>query len=91
MYADFKITIWERIIIPEDLEKEFVILAKTGKIYSVDSASILGNRILEKYELLLDTSSIIKPENNGGAPTIEIHSNENELKDKIIWDNGRKD
>ena len=92
MYADFKITMWERITIPNELKDKFVKKLKEGEITSVNEAyDIFGSEINNNYELLLDTGENIFPEQNGGAPTIELHSDENAVIDEIIWDNGRTD
>ena len=92
MHADFKISLWERLHIPKKYEEKFVEMLKKGEITSLDDASLLyGYQLDSNRELLHDTAEDLFPGENGGAPTIELHTSENMLTDKIIWDNGRTD
>ena len=92
MYVDFKCTIWERIEIPKEIEKELVDKIKSGEITSANECyGVFGGDIDNNYELLLDTGEDMSPEENDGFPTIEIHDTDDKCFDKTIWDNGRKE
>jgi len=92
MYCDFKISTWERINIPEDIEDKFIELLKSGDIKSVsDAIWHFGAKANDNYEKLYDVDEQLTPFNNGGAPTIELHTSDNMVVDDIIWDNGRNE
>ena len=94
MYIDFKITMWERIHVPNGIEDELVNKIKSGEITSTNECyGVFGGDIDNHYELLLDTSEDMSPEENSGFPTIEIHTDPISVYegDEIIWDNGRKE
>ena len=87
MYVDFKVTIWERITIPKELEEDILEKIKTGEINNSDDAwGLYGSVIDNNYELLLDTNDPMYPEHNDGCATIEIHSGD-QNNDVILWDN----
>jgi hypothetical protein len=87
MYCDFQIRIWERIQIPKHLEEDFINLVIDGEIYSKGSAAAcLGNSILKSHEILIGTDQVLLPHDIGGAPTIQVYNDKNE----IVFDNGRK-
>jgi len=92
MYCDFKCTIWERINIPTSLEEKFKELLIKGEINSANEAfGIFGSDIDNGYELLLDTSEPLPPEENDGQSTIELYNDpfdvNDTLKDSLIWSN----
>jgi len=92
MYCDFKCTIWERINIPTSLEEKFKELLIKGDINSANEAfGIFGSDIDNGYELLLDTSEPLSPEENDGQSTIELYDDlfdvNNILNESLIWSN----
>ena len=91
MYVDFKVTMWERIYVDDKIKNKAIKKIKKGEI---EDANDFWNYFREPedftYELLIDTSESMSPVDNEGWPTIEIHKNDNTLKDEIIWDNGRQ-
>jgi len=80
MYVDVKVTTWERMKIPKDLENEVVNMLKDG--YSVMDVIYKYDELnTEPLDVELHELSV---EENGGAPTIEIFDTE---KIEKIWDN----
>ena len=89
MYVDFKTTVWERIRVPEEKENDLLAKIELGLINSIND--VLTDDVQSEeydYEILVDTSEQMEPNENGGQSTIEVHSCENLLKDKIYWQNG---
>jgi hypothetical protein len=82
---------WERIYVDDKIKNKAIKKIKKGEI---EDANDFWNHFREPedftYELLIDTSESMSPFDNEGWPTIEIHKNDNTLKDEIIWDNGRQ-
>lgn len=92
MYCDFKCTIWERINIPTSLEEKFKELLIKGEINSANEAfGVFGSDIDRGYELLLDTSEQMNPEENDGQSTVELYDDPFDIDDNsennIIWSN----
>jgi len=79
MNIDIKVTSWERITIPEQIEKEVVKMLKDG--HSI--MDIIGKYKDLYVEQLEYTSEFLEVEDNGGNPTVELLDDEGE----IIWDN----
>lgn len=87
MYIDFKVTAWERVEIPEEIEQEVLEKIQNGEIKS-------ANEVFEKCqhdelncEMLLDTSLQMKIEENDFNSTIEVFNDDSAL----IWKNGQED
>lgn len=84
-HVDFKITTWERVELPEDIEVEVIDAIKAGKI---KSANDLFNQFQHDdlfCDNLLDSNEQISLEDNKGYSTIEIEDHNN----KIIYKNGK--
>lgn len=90
-YIDFKITKWERIDVDDEIKDEVLEKVKSGEITDANDMWNFFDDDSFTYEELDDTSEPMSVADNGGFPTIEIHSDYNTLNDEIIWDNGRKD
>lgn len=90
MHIDFKVTIWDRVTIPKEMEKELVRKIKNGTITSVeDIYTTFPNNEDYTHELLHDTDEQMFPAENEGCATIEVH--EAEGNSNPIWDNGDKE
>ena len=86
MYAEFKITNWERVRVPSEIEDEVMEKIKSGEIES-------SNELLEEYpectfegemeDCVADQMSL---EANGGFSTIEVRKAKGEL---VSWGNGK--
>jgi len=83
MYADFKCTMWERVLIPDDLEEEFLQKIKDGNIETAeDCFTNLSSDDLQ-CDPLSNTSCPMTVEDNEGNCVIEIYTNSNEF----LYDN----
>lgn len=83
MHADFKVTCWERVTIPPELEEEFLQKVKDGIIETAeDCFRQLSSNDLECTQLI-ETSECMTSEFNDGNPVMEILDD----KDKTIYDN----
>ena len=80
MYADFKITLWERIKIPKELEIEFETKIFEGKIISPHEAlKLLETKTVVERERLDDTVQLTLIENNDGEATFQVFDNNHNL------------
>jgi hypothetical protein len=80
MYADFKITLWERIKIPKELEKNFEKKISEGKITCPHEAIRLLETVAEiERERLDDTVQLTLPKNNDGEATLQIFDNNHNI------------
>lgn len=78
MYIDFKVTMWERVQVPEGMEDLFLNKLKEGKI---TSASDMWEYSLElDCEPLIDTGEQMTVEENGNCATIEAIDEKGSLK-----------
>ena len=86
MNIDFKITTWERVLVPEDVGKEIFEQIKSGKIKSTNDIfnSDFNESGLECNHVL-ETDEQMSIEENDGQPTIEVLENH-----AVIWDNVNK-
>jgi len=81
MYVDFKETILNRVQVPPEKEESVKQLLKEGKITNSNELCLhIG--LSSKYDMLLDTSEQMKPEQQEGFATIEAFD-----KDSIIYSN----
>lgn len=81
MDIDFKITAWERVVVPEHLEDKVLEKIKDGSLRTANEVCIyLANLdIYGKYEgILEDTIISMSIEENNGNPTIEVIGDEGE-------------
>lgn len=90
MHVDFKITTWERVEIPEEIEQEVLKAIESGEITS-------ANELFEKFDktdnrlscdIILDVSEQMEIEENGFCSTIELYSDDDSTP---IWKNGQED
>lgn len=85
MHIDFKISTWERVEIPSELEQEVLEAIKTGKITSTSD-------LVDKYSLdwdkMEETDEQLIPADNDGQSTIEVFQNKGDSK--AIWMNGNE-
>jgi len=80
-YIDIKVTIWNRLHLPEDTDmNEIIQQAENGNIDVVLAANIDDS----EWEELLDTQQELHPIDNDGNSTIEIYNSGN-----VIWENGK--
>lgn len=93
MYIDFKISLWERIKIPHEIEDEFKNKVLTGQIKSpVDAFIHFGDKLNPDYEKLIDTVQMVKLKNNDGEATIQlfdkrhnlVYSNDTNLNESVL-------
>lgn len=97
MHVDFKISIWERVLIPEEYEELVQEKIKSGEIKSagdlidlqLPDGTLIGDMSCEQ---LLDTNEQLTPKDNGGCSTVEIWENDsldgNRNPMKMTWQNG---
>lgn len=75
--VDFKITAWERVIIPADKEKQVIAALKSGEINT-------ANKLIEFLEeanycgVIAETETQLTVKENGGKSTIEVIDEEGE-------------
>lgn len=82
MYAEFKITTWERVYVPDGKEEEFLKLLKAKEIESAnDMFTQDGNCMIERIDELDEQMSV---DENGGYSTIEVFNKDN----KLVFSNG---
>lgn len=93
MYIDFKISLWERITVPQEIQVEFKNKVLSGQIKSPFDAFIhFGDKLNPDYEKLIDTVQMVNIDNNGGEATIQlfdkrhnlIFSNDNNLNESVL-------
>lgn len=88
MHIDFKITVWERVMIPDEIAEDVLAKIKDKKIRT---SVQLYDTFVEKtdkinWDTLPETEEAISPEENEGCSTIEVYDEYNEL----LWDNAIK-
>ena len=83
MKVDFKITIWERVRVPDNLSEEVLSKLKSGEISSSED---LYNFLEDGFEseFLLETGEQLLITENDGQATIEVVDE----KRNIIFNNG---
>jgi hypothetical protein len=75
MKIDIKITAWERVQVPEDLEEEVLAAIKSGQLNTTEEIlsfcenSGLG---LAEWEVLPESEEYMSLEDNNGEATIEV-------------------
>jgi hypothetical protein len=92
MNIDFKIKVWERIEVPQELEEQALKLVQSGKI---TTGIELINWIDEQggntnWEILPETEEYLTPKENENMSTIEVWG-ENKEGNSILYDNGKCD
>jgi hypothetical protein len=89
MHIDFKITGWERVEIPEEMEEEVLSKIKDGTITTANDIFALPNANPDgslRCDMLPDVTESMSVEENGGASTIEAFA-DNQSGD-LIFKNG---
>lgn len=84
MHIDFKMTTWERVIIPECFQKEIEEAILLGDIN--DPNDLYNYFDDPEWEKLIECDEHIKPKDNGNEATIEAYDSYN----KEIWNNKSK-
>jgi len=84
MHIDFKITTWERVEVPFELEIKISKKIKSGQIFSSTGLYEEFTDELDPCEILPEVEQQLDPLYNEGSSTIEVWENE-----KIIWKNGK--
>jgi len=84
MYIDFKITVWERIMIPSEKEKEVLERIKSKELESSNDLFNFIEGFDGDYEMLDDTSMQMTVKENSSEPTIEVFTENGFEPD---WDN----
>jgi hypothetical protein len=89
MYVDFKVTVWERVWIPEDMEPEVQERIEKGEITNANEIYDLKQEydIVEdpSTEYIVETEQYLTPEQNYGHATIEIL----DADEEVIFRNGK--
>lgn len=90
MTVDFKISIWERVKIPEGMEIEVLEKIKNGDIRTANDIFTLSSEYEDvegrlDYNQLLDTEQTLSVSENDGYATLEVRDDEGE----IIYKNGK--
>lgn len=91
MHIDFKVTNWERIEVPDELQEKILAGLKAGTIQSLeDIANLVEEDDLVDYEQSVSYDSLncieqMTPEENGGCATIEAYSSKNEQLFNNEW------
>lgn len=80
-YFDIKVSVWQRIEIPEEVDPQTVIEyfrqhTGTGNIYEIGIDS-------STYETIHDSEEELQPEDNEGDSTVEVYDDNKQL----IWNN----
>ncbi len=97
MHIDFKITTWERVIVPNNLKDEVLQAIKDEKITSSnglhDWLSENGHEVDTEYSIIPEVEEKMTVEENGGFSTIEVWENDsldgNRNPMKMTWENGK--
>ena len=86
-YVDYKVTVWRRIEVPEEISLEQLkeIVKKDSYPWDVKEFFDDEHIFFEENEMS-DTEEFISPQENDNQPTIEIVEYEGR-GDKTIWDN----
>ena len=72
MKVDFKITTWESVEVPKEMEREVLTKLESGEITSAnDLCELLGC----SSEKIHDVDEQMTPEENEGSSTIEVQEN----------------
>lgn len=86
MEIHYKSTIWNRITIPDQVDKEYILDQLKEGIHPLD-LDMQGD-FNSTFEVMYDTEEIISIEDNNGNSTIELMD---DIKGKLgltcIWDN----
>lgn len=97
MHVDFKITIWERVEIPEEFEEEILEKIKDGTIASANDLFGYQPKDGKGYldldcEKLDDTSEQMTVEENGGCSVVEVWDNNPDAQGMTcIFENGNEE
>lgn len=85
MDFDFKVTVWQRVNVPEEIEDHVLKAIKSGKITSAIEVYAFLNEVTSDIycSTLLETEEQMTVEENDGNSTIEVVEN-----GKTIWENG---
>lgn len=91
MYFDFKMTVWERVEVPEEFEKVIAEKIRTGEILTTDDVynevQKLNPALEASHVVIDDTECYMNPENNNNDPTIEIMDQDNKGFYNSVWNN----
>lgn len=80
-YVDFKVTMWCRAHLNEDVDLDQVVEdLKSGK----GSEHLFAEDLAYEWEDLVDTQVSMKVEENNGHATVEVYED-----DKEIWNNAQ--
>ena len=87
MYLDFKVTVWERVYIPEEIKEEVIEALHTGQVQtSNDAFCIFLDKGVYFEGTIEETEEQMTPEKNGGYSTIEFLDDDGE---EPIFKNGK--
>ena len=75
MYLDFKISAWERVYIPKELEQEVLTGLKNGTILTSSDVICAFEEKGVEYDGMICLESLV-PNDNDGHPTIEFIEDE---------------
>lgn len=72
MYFDFKITVWERVNVPEEIQQEVLELIKKGEITSTEDLYQKYPNEDISHKSLDNTEEQMTPSANNGCATIQV-------------------
>lgn len=90
MKIDFKITSWERIIIPDEIGADIPLKVRKGEITSVNDIFEQYNDGDFTFKPIDNTDEQMEVSENGGFPTIEVYAEDPVHHDYLICDNTDK-
>jgi len=87
MDFDFKVTTWERVNVPEELEEAVLKAVESGRIETsnelCDWLTNNGHEVDIEYEIIPEVEEAITVEENGGCSTIEVR-----VSGEVVFHNG---
>jgi len=87
MHVDFKVTAWERVQIPEEMQEDVLKGLKDGTIATAnDLVEFVGEK--GNYDgVIAESEEQMVISENDGQPTIEFHKERGQVKPE--WQNGK--
>lgn len=78
MYLDFKISAWERVYIPKELEQEVLTDLKNGAILTSNDVIYAFEEKGVEFDGMIGLETLV-PHDNDGQPTIEFIEDDGEV------------
>lgn len=89
MHIEFKITAWERVDVPEHLEKEVMAKIKSGEIHGINCLHEQYGDVIWEWKQITESEAYMKVGENNDKSTVYVCSENEEGKDVIDYKNGR--